>query len=191
MRTLKSLDQLVYLDKEYISEKYEEVTGYTPETLITKTEGLNAGVKIPILSAGASSVESKSYKLSTRAMLPSITESLTKLNEFSSAEHSPGKTSNVVWVSGRLFVSKVEVTRSATDERTEHYYFKVSTKDESTFALITSDDYFSSGIDAFRELQGNIIEFIDMPVRALLRVYPAHSAFGEWIATPFIIFEDD
>ena len=33
-------DVLIYLDKEYISAKYEEITDYTPDTLITKTEGL-------------------------------------------------------------------------------------------------------------------------------------------------------
>lgn len=84
-------DSLIYLDKEYISAKFEEITGYTPDTLITKTEGLNAGIRIPILSAGASSVESKSYKLSTTAMLSAIAGDLSKINEFSNTDHALGK----------------------------------------------------------------------------------------------------
>lgn len=200
-------DSLIYLDKEYISAKYEEITGYAPDTSITKTEGLNAGVRIPILSAGASSIESKSYKLSTNAMLSSIVDDLSKLNEFSSADHALGKRSKIVWVTGKFFVSQVKVTRTKhsitligkpkeTDGTTkkqvaEENYFKISANDGVSFALITAPDYFSSGIDSFRSLLGSVVHLVDIPVRALLRVYPSKSAFDEWIATPFIIIEDD
>lgn len=200
-------DSLIYLDKEYISAKYEEITGYTPDTSITKTEGLNAGIRIPILSAGASSIESKSYKLSTTAMLSAIADDLSKINEFSSIDHALGKRSKIAWVTGKFFVSQVKVTRTkqtitiigkpketdgATKEQVaEENYFKISANDEVNFALITAPDYFSSGIDSFRSLLGSVVHLVDIPVRALLRIYPSKSAFEEWIATPLIIIEDD
>lgn len=200
-------DSLIYLDKEYISAKYEEITGYTPDTSITKTEGFNAGIRIPILNAGASSIESKSYKLSTSAMLSTILSELSKLNEFSSADHTLGQRSKIAWVTGNFFVSQVKVTRTKqtftivgkpkeTDSTTkeqvaEESYFKISTNDEINFALITAPDYFSSGIDSFRSLTGSVVHLVDIPVRALLRIYPSKSAFEEWIATPLIIIEDD
>lgn len=200
-------ESLIYLDKEYISAKYEEITGYTPDTLITKTEGLNAGIRIPILSAGASSIESKSYRLSTSAMLSAILGELLTLSEFSSSDHALGKRSKVAWVVGNLFVSQVKVTRAkhtvtivgkpketdgATKEQVaEENYFKISASDKASFALITSADYFSSGIDSFRDLLGSVVHLVDIPVRALLRIYPSKSAFEEWIATPLIIIEDD
>jgi len=42
-----------------------------------------------------------------------------------------------------------------------------------------------------RSLLGSVVHLIDIPVRALLRIYPSKSAFEEWIATPLIIIEDD
>jgi len=151
-------DVLIYLDKEYISAKYEEITDYTPDTLITKTEGLNAGIRIPILSAGASSIESKSYKLSTIAMLSAIAGDLSRINEFSSTDHALGKRSKIAWVAGKFFVSKVKVTRTkqtinligkpketdgvTKEQVAEESYFKISTSDEVNFALITAPDYF-------------------------------------------------
>lgn len=200
-------DSLIYLDKEYVSAKYEEVAGYTPDTLITKAEGLNAGIRIPILSAGASSIESKSYKLSTSAMLSAIMGELSKLNEFSSSDHALGQRSKIAWVTGNFFVSQVKVTRTkhnvtiigkpkeidgiTKEQVAEENYFKISVSDEVNFALITAPDYFSSGIDSFRNLLGSVVHLVDMPVRALLRIYPSKSAFEEWLATPLIIIEDD
>ncbi len=201
------IDSLIYLDKEYISAKYEEITGYAPDISITKTESLNAGIRIPILSAGASSIESKSYELSTNAMLSSIVNELSKINGFSSADHALGKKSKTVWVTGKLFVSQVKVTRTKqtitligkpkeTNDTTkeqvaEENYFKISANDGDNFALITAPDYFSSGVDSFRSLLGSVVHLVEIPVRALLRVYSSKSAFEEWIATPLIIIEDD
>lgn len=146
-------DSLIYLDKEYVSAKYEEVAGYTPDTLITKAEGLNAGIRIPILSVGASSIESKSYKLSTSAMLSAIMGELSKLNEFSSSDHALGQRSKIAWVTGNFFVSQVKVTRTkhnviiigkpkeidgiTKEQVAEENYFKISVSDEVNFALIT------------------------------------------------------
>ncbi len=199
-------DSLIYLDKEYISAKYEEITGYTPDTSITKTEGLNAGIRIPILSAGASSIESKSYKFSTRAMLSAMLVELSELNEFSSSDHALGQRSKIAWVTGNLFVSQVQVTRTkhvvsiigkhqkddvtAKEQVAEENYFQIRASDGTKFALITAPDYFSSGIDSFRNLLGSVVHLVDIPVRALLRIYPSNSAFEEWIATPLIIIED-
>lgn len=200
-------DSLIYLDKEYISAKYEEVTGYTPDTSITKTEGLNAGIRIPILSAGASSIESKSYKLSTSAMLLAIMSELSEINEFSSSDHALGQRSKISWATGNFFVSQVKITRTkhtvtiigkpketdgaTKDQVTEENYFKIRASDATNFALITAPDYFSSGIDSFRDLLGSVVHLVDIPVRALLRIYPSKSAFEEWLATPLIIIEDD
>lgn len=200
-------DSLIYLDKEYISAKYEAIAGYNPETSITKTEGLNAGIKFPILSAGASSVETKSYKLSTTAMLSRILEEILKLNEFSTNDHGLGQRSKIAWVKGNLFVSKVTVTRSAQTFRVlgkpkdnegetkkqiaEENYFQIRGADATRFALLTTPDYFFSGIDSFRDLLGTVVDLIDIPVRALLRIHPSKSAFEEWIATPLLIIEDE
>lgn len=62
---MKLFERLIYLDRDFVSAAYELEKGYSPETKITKTEGLNAGIAIPLFSAGASSIESKAYSVST------------------------------------------------------------------------------------------------------------------------------
>ena len=61
--------QTIYLDKEFISELYEEETGNSSKVNITKTERMTAGLRILPLSANVSSTESKNYKISTSEML--------------------------------------------------------------------------------------------------------------------------
>lgn len=110
-------------------------------------------------------------------------------------------------MTGKFFVSQVKVTRTKKtitligkpkktdgvnkEQIAEENYFKIGTSEGFNFALITAPDYFSSGIDSFRSLLGSVVHLVDIPVRALLRIYPSKSAFEEWIATPLIIIEDD
>lgn len=200
-------ESLIYLDKDYISAKYEEISNFSPITSITKTEGINAGIRIPILSAGASSIESKTYTISTNTMLSNVIDDLNIIGDFSIYKHAIGQKSKIAWVSGSLSVAKVKISQKthtstiigapkkndnlATENVAEQTFFKISTSDNTKFALITSPDYFSSGIDSFQSLLGTVVHQVDIPVRALVRVFSSKSAFDEWIASPLIILEED
>jgi len=200
-------ESLIYLDKDYISAKYEEISNFSPITSITKTEGLNAGIRIPILSAGASSIESKTYTISTNTMLSNLIDDLNLIADFSTHHHAIGQKSKIAWVSGSLSVAKVKLSQTkhtstligapkksdkpVTENIAEERFFKICTAEDIKFALITSPDYFSSGIDSFQSLLGTVVHQVDIPVRALVRVFSSKSAFDEWIAAPLIIVEED
>lgn len=200
-------ESLIYLDKDYISAKHEEISDFRPITSITKTESLNAGIRIPILSAGASSIESKTYTISTNTMLSNLIDDLNLIADFSIHNHAIGQKSKIAWVSGSLSVAKVKLSQTkhtttligapkksdkpVTENIAEERFFKIRTAEDVQFALITSPDYFSSGIDSFQSLLGTIVHQVDIPVRALIRVFSSKSAFDEWIATPLIIIEED
>ncbi|RBP71119.1 hypothetical protein [Marinobacter nauticus] len=206
MTLIELNDSLIYLDREYISSFFEAITGASPETRITRTEGLNTGVKVPLLSAGASSAESKSYSISTLKMLFEVLQQLDKIEEFEHESHQIGSRSSVCWVEGMLTIGGVRVKRrthhfkfgsdgSPPPESKEEFVaeekFFLVKSGESKFALITSPDYFASGLDAFPELQGSVVDQVNIPVRALLRVFPAKSAFEEWVSSPLVILERD
>lgn len=207
MNKKEIFESLIYLDKDYISAKYEEISDFSPITSITKTEGLNAGVRIPILSAGASSVESKTYTTSTNTMLSNLLDELSLIADFSTHKHEIGQKSKIAWVSGSLSVAKVKLSQTehtstligmpmksekpVTKNIAEERFFKIRTAEDIKFALITSPDYFSSGIDSFQSLLGTVVHQVDIPVRALVRVFSSKSAFDEWIAAPLIIVEED
>ncbi|MBD2837109.1 hypothetical protein ID144_08680 [Pseudomonas sp. JM0905a] len=205
MEKNKIYESLIYLDKEYISAKYEEISGIDPITSITKTEGLNAGLKIPLLSAGASSIESKTYTISTNSMLANIIDELNLIGKFDLQKHAIGQKSKIAWVEGTLSVAKVTSSKTkktetiigkpkesdgiTTEKLAEERFFKIGGEDNLELALITSPDYFSSGIDSFQSLLGTVVHQVNIPVKALVRVFSSKSAFDEWIACPLVIIE--
>lgn len=203
MKTRFSIEDLIYLDKEYISGQYEEIKGISPHTNITKTEGVNAGLKIPLLSAGASSIESKSYKLSVVGMLNEISDNLSNKGNFLSCKHDVGKKSHYVWVTGNMTVMKITVKRnkytlqligeSKENEGEEiiakESYFSIRGENDSKFALITTPDYFTSGVNSIVDLCGSVVNEISFPVKALLRVLPVKGECAEWLSIPLVITE--
>ena len=199
------LTKLLYLDRDFISGLYEVETGNNPETKITKTEGIQATAKIPILSGGASSSESKTYEISTLGMLDKLEFNLNKYPTFDDTSHEFGKASVYCWISGVLTINKVVLTRStssisfsATDsvkksssdkeKLAEESYFAVDSGN-AKFALIATDDYFYSGISTFRELADTVIGPIEIPVKIFARVFSAKTSFEQWIAVPLIMIE--
>jgi len=202
---VKLFEKLIYLDRDFISAMYETEMGYSPETKITKTEGLNASARIPLISAGTSSVESKSYAISTIGMLEKLKNKISAYPEFLGAEYQFGSSSVICWAKGILSINKVEVKRSKStitivgkpmenpeDYRdkliAEEYYFSLQSN-ESKFALLPTPDYFSSGVSAFQDLANTVVGPIELPVKALVRVYSAQTNFKEWLSVPMVILE--
>jgi len=203
------LDQLIYLDREFISAKYEAVTGHSAETRITKSEGINASARVPIFSAGASSIESKSYTVSTVEMLSKLMSELKEYSEFTKLEF--GKPSIIGWVNGTLTLETVKVKRSTStitvigkpdkkkmtgkppgyneEQIAEETYYSIHTKSKN-FALIPTPDYFVSGVASFRELASTVVGPIEIPVRALVRVFSVQTSFKQWVAVPMVILEN-
>lgn len=202
---MNNFQNIIYLDKEFISNTYEQIKGVSPAIKITKTETINAGIKALFMSAGASSVESKAYDVSTIKMLENIRNSLHNYSYFDDKLHDLDSPSKYVWVEGALYISSVKVTRKrytivliGKQERdddsketfiAEEKYFCIRDNSNNTFALITSPDYFSSGCDGLLDLSGTVVDTIKLKVRSLLRVLPAKSSFGEWITIPLLIEE--
>ena len=198
-------DSLLYLDKDYISNKYEEIKNVSASVKITKTEGLNAGVKIPIFSAGASAVESKSYALSTNAMLSEIINELKKLPEFDKSNHNIGQASRYCWISGTMSISKITTKRnkytltligkSKGSEQTpeeliaEETYFCLEDKQGNKFSLLATGEYFTSGIQSIAEYSSTLVSEALFPVQALIRVLPVKNEFHEWASVPLVIQE--
>lgn len=200
------IDKLLYLDREYISNQYEMITHSSPIVKITKTEGIKAGVRIPLFSAGATSTESKTFELSTNAMLDKISDKLQEKAEFSASTHNVGQHSRYCWVAGKMTVSKITLTRNkytltligkpkennspSEEVISEESYFSIKDINENKFSLLAKGDYFSSGIESIIELSDTVTSEVLFPVRALLRVLPVKSSLDSWASVPLIIYEN-
>lgn len=203
---MKYFKSILYLDKEFISEQFENSKGFCPQTKITKSENVNAGMKALFLSAGASATESKTFERSTSQMLDELSDELNDYQTFKCNLHSVGSTSQFAWVEGSMFTSSVIVKRrkstitlvgkpsapcSEDQEKivTKESYFSIEDQNNNKFALITTGDYFSSGIESLLAMQESVVGELDFKVKALLRVLPARSSFKEWLAVPLVILE--
>ena len=205
MKPQDVIESLVYLDNGFIANFYEATTGKSPETKITKTDALSASVKIPMFGGGASSTESRAFSVSTTRMLIDSYDGLNQYSTFQTGDVNFGQTPVIRWVEGRLSVHKIKVTRkqhtitivgspkdkgdTAPTEQLigEETYFGIHASNDAKFALLTSSDYFLDALDTVPKLLGTVVDRIDLPVRALIKVFPAASAMEEWIACPLVI----
>ena len=202
---LQYFEKLLYLDRDFISSMYENEEGVLPETTISKTESINAAVKAFLFSGGASASEIKNYKISTIGMLQKLEKAIKKYPELEVSDIKLGSPSKICWVEGNLtidYVERIRETKTITlfgkpqnkehgnkkEKLGEESFFAIYGK-EANFALVPTEEYWVSGVGSFRELIKNVIGPIDIPVRALLRVYAAHTPSGQWMSVPLIISE--
>ncbi len=202
-----SFHQTIYLDKEFISDLYEESTGESPSVNITKAEGAKAGIKAMFVSAGVSSTESKSYTISTSKMLVDLKSELKKYNELDyKIDKQLAFNSKYFWVKGSMSVQKTTVTRQKQNVKldsggmstenvgepeikSEESYFSINDDNGNTFPLIASSEYFISSLIDLITITGTVVEAVNFKVEALIRVLPARTSFNGWVAIPLIIRE--
>ena len=199
-------ESLVYVDRDFIATAYEAFSDVAPETQVTKTETKGAGMTIPVFSANVSAVETRSFKVSTFGMLAKI---LDNLDEYGSLPNPPlGDTgrSALGWVEGELTVSTVKLRKdqkshsSHKPDRPASYgpsvtasqtVFSIRGKGGLRLTLITTESYFSSGINALLGLSEVVLEVASIPVRALVRVLDVQGSFGDWLAVPCVMMDAD
>lgn len=200
-----SIDHLVYLDVGFVSQKYEEGTGASPDVQVTRAEGLQAGVRIPLFSGGAFNRESKSYKASVNQMRKSIDQELTKYPEFVPTDWQRGQNTLTCWVSGKLTVAEARVSRrthtisfgdapqqtqSPKEEISRHTYFEIRVEDKWSLALVAKPEYLSSGFDELLEMSSGLRRYISVPVRALVRAMYHVEDMNTFVCAPLVVEEE-
>lgn len=186
-------ESLIYLDREYISDLYEVATGESPDTTITKNQGKRAGAVVPVFSAEVSAQETRSFKVSTLGMLAMGWEKLAAGPELDSSKFFPGMKSQYGWFSGELTVyqakSSVQRSGGANEVLAESEHFHIRQSPTSALSLITTPEYFLSGLGALVKLQKTVLKEMSTPVRAYVRVMAAQDHFKQWIAIPLVMLE--
>lgn len=188
------LNRLVYLDRAYVSDLYEVVTGESPGTQITRSQAKRAGAAVPVFSAEVSAQETRSYPLSTFAMLQTVLPDLKENPDLDPALFEAEMSSRYGWIEGELTVFKVQSTvrESRTGEQktlASDAFFQIRTRKCEDLALITTPEYFASGLDNFIRMQDTLLKEMSIPVRAYMRVMSANSHHGQWVVVPLVILE--
>ena len=187
------LHALVYLDRGYIADLYEVLTGESPSTLITKNQGKKAGAQIPIFSAEISAQETRSFPVSTFEMLSKTLSMLQSEPPLSPQDFQPEMISRYGWIDGKLTVFKVKSTVQKTTGEHETLaadaFFQLNARPSLDLALITTPEYFALGLDTFLRMQQTLLKDMSIPVRAFVRVLAAKSHTDQWVAVPLVVLE--
>jgi len=188
------LQSTVYLDRGYIADLYEVITGESPHTVITKNQSKKAGGSAYVFSAEVSAQETRSFPVSTFAMLASTLKNLSEDQELNTNQFKSGMSSMYGWIEGELTVFGVKSTllKNRTAEQVtlaEDEYFQIRKRPGIDLALITTAEYFSSGLDTFLKMRRTLLREMSIPVKAYVRVMAAQSHTKQWIAVPLVILE--
>lgn len=185
--------KLIYLDKAFISALYEDVFDENPSTTITRTDNINASLKIPLATGGASFSESKSFPTSTHGMLRKLAEKLAEFPDLTVEDKEFLDGSCYRWVEGTISINVITSTTKTISEgkkANEEDAFFVLESSNHNFFLACTDDYFTSGISALVSRHKTLTGPIEMPAKALLRILPVQAITKkDWVAVPLLIKE--
>ncbi|AFY62775.1 hypothetical protein [Synechococcus sp. PCC 6312] len=181
-----NLDKLIYLDLEFISRKYEEITGENPDESVTRQEGKNAGINALFMNAGFTTQESRSYKLTSRGMLKEIWEILFKnYEQFKENEFKNNMGTSIAWIQGSLTIGEWKQSGS----QNPGFEFLQLNHNEKRTAFLSDREYLAAG---FRELFGASSALklnISIPVICLSRIMWHVDAARSYTACPYVIIE--
>lgn len=176
-------DSIIYVDLDFVSRKFEELTGINPSTQISTARGGNATISIPLASGGVSSQETRMHNITSRSMLHKIWGDLQKsYKKFETFSNNVG--THIVWMDGNLTLAEW-----ASPDKTDSYpFFQLNHENERT-AFLSNYDYFSAGfasaIRASSALKGNI----SIPVKCLARIMWHVDDAKNYVACPYVIVE--
>ncbi len=193
MLTHELHSSLVYLDRDFVAGKYELVSGESPRSQITKTQNKKAGAAIPIFSAEVSATETRTFPISTLEMLASAMPLIGAEGDLDQSTFNRDMHSQIGWVTGKLSTLTARPSKAVAGTPTyaqgeEQGCFTIQ-NGPLRLALITTPDYFVSGLDALLKMHKVLLRDLAMPVRAFVRVIAAQNYMDEWIAVPYVIHE--
>lgn len=192
---MKIYEKLIYLDKEFISCMYEEEKGISPNTIISRSESLNASAKIPLFSGGASTTECKNFSISTIGMLNELFPLLGEYPMYRKENNDTSQSSFICWTKGFLTIHSVKRTTGYGEKEKvigkENYFALVKEENKFGLAIVPTKEYWVSGVSSFQTLIENVIGPIEMPVKMLARIYSAETSFNEPMAVPILILDEN
>lgn len=179
-------DDLLYLDPEFLSEKYEEKTGVAPNTMLSRNEGMKAELGISFLKSGLNSQITKQYSTSIKTMFNASSKLLEKYSK-NQPDLTPGMKPINTWIEGKLSIGQWPENKQKPIPVEELNTFFEILSDKITYALLPQEEYFRGNIEALKIITPALQRFIDIPVKVLCKVLYPLPDIKTFVATPYII----
>ncbi|MES2826365.1 MAG: hypothetical protein V4732_22425 [Pseudomonadota bacterium] len=182
-----SFDDILYLDLDFLANKYEEVTGIAPRTVISKNEGMDAQAGISWLKSKIHSQITKQFTSSNLVMLKAV-DSI--LNQY--LAHVPNLEAGVspinAWIEGRLTIGQWGDQPNSEAATNIFYEVKVG---EYRYSLLPQNEYFLANLQALEVISPALRRFIQIPVKMLCKVLYPLPDIKAFVVTPYVIKTKD
>jgi hypothetical protein len=177
-------EKIIYIDADFISSVYEDEEKVSPSTTFSRQESKNAEIGAYFAKGGMEVQESKTFSLSSRAMLKALMEKLEKkYPEYKKGAFRNYEGTSTFWLTGHLSYQEW----GDSEESFKYYGIKAF---EENFATLAKEIYFSPGFSelfsASMALKGNI----KIPVRCLARVMWYVEDAKNYTVCPYVIYEN-
>ncbi|MGO9566894.1 MAG: hypothetical protein ACLP5H_05080 [Desulfomonilaceae bacterium] len=187
-------DRILYVDVEFVSQKYEQITGIPAQSVMTRTEGGQPGIKAFFASAQVHTQESRTYPISSAKMLEEIFDKLqNKYGRIDLDTWENGKGSRIGWIAGNLSVGEwvsSRITGGKEEEKERHKYYALHRGDK-LLGLLPKMEYCYPGFSDLLNLSAALMSNIDIPVEMLVRILYYAEVGGTYACVPLLAFESE
>lgn len=137
-------EELLYLDFDFLADKYEEITGTAPKTIVSKNEGMDAQAGISFLKSGLHSQVTRQFTTSSQVMLKATADTLECYPKHDT-NLKPGQKPTNVWVKGRLTIGQWGDDKNSKEAL--NVFFEVKAGDYR-YSLLPKNEYFLANVEA-------------------------------------------
>jgi hypothetical protein len=177
-------DDVLYLDLDFLADKYERTSGTAPRTVISRSAGMDAEAGIPFLKSGLNSQVTKQFTSSARTMLEAVEKALEKYLPHSPVLHPGVKPCNA-WVGGSLSIGRWGSEKNS--EQSMNVFFEVRAN-ECCYSLLPKNESFFANIEGLEVISPALQRYIQIPVRMLCKVLYPLPDIKTFVVTPYLIF---
>ncbi len=182
-----AVDKIVYLDTALVAAVYEQETGFSPSTTISRKEHASGAVGPSFFNVGAATEETREYSLSPTQMLAAVWPQIQSFGE--SQVPAAFEQREPFWTSGWLCGEYHRITQGSVTPREYHHFSIANVDDDSTphLHLAAHDSFFSSGYDEVARNKDILSDYMWQSVDALLRPLFANPHLERYLFAPFVI----
>lgn len=184
------INDLIYLDPDYISSVYESITNDSPTTYFSRTQG-KKGDRGEIFNSDVHSNETKSFTKSSLGMLKTVYSELEKYLDFVPLDFENYNGTQTVWFSGDFTMGdwKYAKTVGGEEKESQTQIFYEIKGEKYSYALLAQPHLFSSNIGTLINASPAIRRYIGIPAKTLGRVLYFLKDANFFVVTPYIIIE--
>ena len=176
-------EDLLYLDLDFLADKYEQITGTAPKTVISKNEGMDAQAGISFLKSGLHSQVTRQFTTSSQSMLKVVSSSLEGYPTHDPS-FEPGQKPINVWVNGRLTIGQWGEDKNS--ENALNVFFEIKNGDHR-YTLLPKNEYFLANVEALEIISPALQRWIQIPVCMFCKILYPLPDIHTFVVAPYLL----